>query len=442
MNRFIQALFAVFFVFMLPLCASAAGPACDGVTDDTATIQAELNNAANQLHPETVSLPEGTCLIESTLVIGAYGSLVGSGNGTTILANYAKWRATNGDYDAIELTSSGAMPDQRFMGNRRISGFLLQGSGNSAVVSTGIKVFYTGGAAGSAVAGQFALISFDHLLVSDFDTGIDLSDLTASSMSSVSISAVRQGVVIRGLVYNLQMNHVEIQYASASFTPAGGQGSYGISVTSKGYGNGTGYPQGIELSDSAIVAYDNDLAISYCSSCKFHDNILDYGGDGTLGSGVTVAIGLISDFQLRGNYIANTTSSGALVSVANPNNDNNNIWIEDNTFTSYASSNNATGISFSGGSGQNRGVHLNHNSFLNLWQGVSIDHPIAYSTIIGNHGETITSYLINLNGSFNQSLPGLFVDGNTDSDSVPVVNVGSATGYKLGWNASPTQTTP
>jgi hypothetical protein len=200
-------------------CSHAATVVCGGV-DDTAAIQAALTMASNPTsQPQTVVLPEGTCVITNTLVVGAYGSLVGSGNATRILAKYSSWSSNaNGNYDAIELTSSASMADQRLSGNRRISGFRLEGEGNGGVRSTGLRVFYAGPNAGLSVSGQFALLSFDHLLI---DTAMDLSDITASSISDVSISTVRQGIVVAGQAVNLTMSHIQMQYSSYSgpYTP-------------------------------------------------------------------------------------------------------------------------------------------------------------------------------------------------------------------------------
>jgi hypothetical protein len=67
---------------------------------------------------------------------------------------------------------------------------------------------------------------------------------------------------------------------------------------------------------------------------------------------------------------------------------------------------------------------------------------MGFSSIRGNYGDQVTDWLVNLNGSFNLARPGILVQGNTDSDNIPVVNVGSASGFELEWNYSPVQTTP
>ena len=433
------------------ILASSTGALCNGTADDTNAIQTALNELTaysiqvGKYVNTTVVLPDGACRITHTLVMGLYGSLIGDNNATTLFADYSAWQGNN--YDALDITINTQIPSEEAIANRRISGFSLFGRNNSTVVSTGIKVYSTAPTAGTAVSDQLPYLSFDHLLISSFDTGIELDDVVASTIDTVNLSLVRCGVFINGNAVNVNMSHLQIQYSTPLQTSATKASSTGILVTGRPYPNhAPAYPQGIILSDSDIVAFDYDLQINFCEICNFHDNILDYGGDGPQQSGATVWLGLIYGVTLRNNYIANTDTNGIGINVVNPsavsqNSNNDNIWIEGNYITSYASNNSSTGISLATGTNASRGVHIENNHFRNLVQGISVNHPMTFSSIRGNYGDQITDWLINLNGSSGQSLPGLLIQGNWDSDSIPVVNVGSAAGFELEWNYSPAQAT-
>jgi hypothetical protein len=433
------------------ILASSTGALCNGVADDTSAIQAALNELTAYNYQvgknvnATVVLPDGSCRITHTLIMGLYGSLIGDNNATILYADYSAWQGNN--YDALDITINTQIPSEEAIANRKISGFSLFGKNSTTVVSTGIRVYSTAPTAGTVVTDQLPYLSFDHLLVSSFDTGIELDDVVASTIDTVNLSLVRCGVLISGNVVNVNMSHLQIQYSTPLQTSATKLSSIGVLVTLKTYANhGPDYPQGIILSDSDIVGFDYDLQVGFCEACNFHDNILDYGGDGPQQAGATVSIGLTYAVTLRANYIANNSANGVGIDVVNPldvsqGSNNDNIWIEGNYITSYASNNTATGISFDVGTNPSRGVHIENNHFRNLMQGIAINHPVTFSSIRGNYGDQVANWLINLNGLSNQSLPGLLIQGNWDSDPIAVVNIGNATGFELEWNYSPIQTT-
>lgn len=432
--------------------ALSAGAVCNGTTDDTSAIQAALsaqtayNIQVGTNVSTTVVLPDGTCRITQTLTMGLYGSLVGNNNATTLYADYSSWHGNN--YDALDITTNTQIPSQEAIATRKIADFSFIGRNNSKVVSTAINVYSTSPTAGAEISDQIPYLLFSHLLVSGFDTGIEMNDVVATTVDAVGISQVRTGVLLAGNVVNTNLSHLQVQYSTGSYTSNSKSATTGIIITSKTYSNGVDYPQGIIISDSDVVGFDNDLTVNYCENCNFHDNIFDYGGEGTLKNGTTVWLGLVYGTALRNNYIANNYADAFGVNLVGPpeisqSSNNDGIWIEGNFITCYASSPGMIGVALGAGSYPSRGVHIENNHFVNVLQGIELSHPLQFSSIRGNYGDKVTQWLINLDGSVNPiSHVGLLIQGNYDSDSIPVVNVGNASGYELEWNYSPLQTTP
>jgi hypothetical protein len=207
---------------------------------------------------------------------------------------------------------------------------------------------------------------------------MELDDIVASTVDTVGISAVRIGISLACNAVNINLSHLQIQYSSTSQTSNSKATTDAIVTTGKSYaGHAPDHPQGITMSDSDIVKFDYDLMIAFCSACNFHDNILDYGGDGPTHTGATVWLGPVYGVVLRNNYIANSNTNGAGVYIDNPNavsqaSNNDNIWIEGNYITSYAGSGNSmTGIELAAGSNPSRGIHIDNNHFRNVVQGIS-----------------------------------------------------------------------
>jgi hypothetical protein len=211
--------------------------------------------------------------------------------------------------------------------------------------------------------------------------------------------------------------------------------------------------QGIYLHDSSIDSFGVDLEIGPCVQCNIHHNLFDQAGAGDLGNtaiqideyGVSGYGTWITDNTIG---LLQTSNSYGIYSSAWNTAGNEGLSITGNQFFIDAAKpptgGGAYGIVLAGTGGEGlTQAHIDKNNFAGLTEGIVLEQPITYSTIKDNvGGGGMTTYLINLAGAGGSPvLTALQVDGNTDSDSIPVVNFGSSTGYKLGYNQSPSQFT-
>ena len=429
------------------ISAKAYGAQCTGQGDDTAAIQAALNvqstynisvlknvNAA-------VELPQGTCILTAPLRMGLYGSLTGQSDGTTLFANYGAWKSE--DYAAVDVTISGPIPSGESVGQRRIANLRLYGANNAKVPhSIGIHIHNT--VPKYEQQYQVAYFNIEDAFISGFDTGIEAEDWLSSSINNVNITAVRQGIVLSGHDVNIQIGHTNLAYSSSAPSHTSNHGATVallLAANSKYCTNCTNYPQGISFHDSSIVAFDYLVFVSQAITVDIHDNVLDYAGDGVTKSGAAIQVSTVGGgLYIHHNYISLQPESSAygIYSTANAT---DGIWVESNYFTNYASKTNSDiGIAVSG-NGATKDWHINANTFMNYRQGIHFNQAASYSEVRNNFGSGTSGALIDLAGVPGLAYQNMFVDGNTNDTSAPVVKQDSATGIVVGNNSSLAQIT-
>ncbi len=433
------------------------GAVCNGLNDDTAAINAALAATfawnTNLLANENldVELPQGTCQITSTLKMGIHGSLSGQGDASKIWANYAAWRGPG--HNAIEITASGALPGAQSIAERQLSHFTIFGSNNAKIPDTTAIVIKNTASVYNPSEYAISAISLDHIHIAAFDTGILAEDLKDSVIESVTVSDIRRGVVFDGQVLDVQISHSTIEIGSWSSTSSHTTSTGLLIVPNLKYGAGCGTsqycaPQDIVVHDSTIIAFDNLIEDQQCVQLNIHDNALDAASRGPVGSGGSGVLigdnGIAGGLWIKNNWIGvnganayGVNSKGIL---------GNGLWIEDNFFFPYIAPTTSSGIALSGPSFV-AGVHIVGNTFgqphgIGFEQDINLAQPVIYSEIRNNFGSYTGQYMINLSGLHGLAHTNLTIDGNTDSDRIPVVhNDGSATGYTVGTNRSPVQAT-
>ena len=427
--------------------ARAYGAQCSGKTDDTAAIQAALdvqstfNISTYKTVNVDVELPQGTCMLSAPLRMGMYGSLTGQNDGTTLFANYSGWHGNN--YAAIDVSISGRVPSGESVGLRRISNLRLYGNGNAGIPdSVGIYIHNQDAVYDQAF--QIPYFNIEDVMISGFDTGIEAEDWLSSSINNVNITAVRQGIFLNGHDVNIQIGHTNLAYSADAASHTSHRGATVgllLAANAKFCTNCTNYPQGISFHDSSVVAFDYCVWVSQAITVDVHDNVLDYAGRGTLKSGAGVQISTVGGgLYIHHNYIALQPDSNAY-GVYSTANATDGIWIESNYFTNYAAKNNSDiGIAVSG-RGQTKDWHINANTFINYRQGIYFNQAPSYSEVRNNFGSGTTGALINLAGVPGLAYQNMFVDGNTNDTSAPVVKRGTATGVVVGDNSGPGQIT-
>ncbi len=429
--------------------AADYGAICNGSHNDTAAIQAALNthNAFNLglgLVNLVVQIPQGTCQITAPLLMGLHGSIVGQGESSKLWANYAAWVGT--DYNLIEVSISSATPSQESVAERKLSNFTMLGSGNSAIATaTAIEIKNTANVYNPTThAIPYFLV--ENLQINGFDTGIEAQDLVASKIDNVGISQVRRGIVFNGDVVNVQVVNNQIQYASWS-----GTSNHSVSIgffmlANSKYGAGCGTsiycaPQGITFSGNKVVAFDYAVYDNQTISSSIDHNTLDYIGGGPAGTGAGVAFdanGVGGGIWVTENYFAlNKNNAYGVYSAAVAD---KGLWVRDNYFVSYVTPVTSIGIAMAG-SGTSYQNHITGNLFLNLAEGVALKQSLVDSEISENTGSSLIKHMIDLSGSSSLVHTGTSLNNNKSTDSLAVINEGTASGFVLGYNRSRTQLT-
>ena len=434
--------------------ASDFGAKCNGTANDTAGIQAALNAqyafsipAGSTRVAISVHLPQGTCMITAPLAVGIYGQLVGEGASTFLVGNYFSWVGT--DYTMVEISYNGTLPGGSTAVTRTFGNFNVLGINSSTIATaTAFSVINTANVydpSGHAL-GQ---ISFEHIDVNNMDTAFELQDIVNFQFHFVWVAQVRVAWDLNGDAIQGFFDHVYAQVGSWAGT-SNHATTVGLLVQPNNkYGAGCAShslycaPQGIFFHDSSIVAFDRNIDIEQCVQCDIHDNTLDLSASGASGSGAGIYLGtyaLGGGLWIHHNYIGTTKANTYLIySTASTSGSGiDGLWITDNHFLDYSSPGTTIGIAFVG-SVPLRQVHIDNNNFYQLNVAIASQQSLLYSTVRGNSGSTISAYLINLVNSGTPDYSGTTIESNTDSDSIPVINEGAATGFFTGYNRSPAQ---
>lgn len=452
--------------------AAQFGAICNGGHDDTAAIQAALNSQWVYNLPLaakkniTVQLPQGSCLIETPLQIGPYASLVGQGNSTYLVCDYfiGAWRGT--DYNCLEMVTTGALTGGASIGQRKIGNFGLIGIGNgpgsspsanlpnsqAIYISNNINIY-------GPSTYAFRNITFENMLISDFDTAMDAEDLADSQINFVNVQDVRVGLNFNGDAVAISVNDSHIHNGTWNATTTNTQ-TYGIIVQiNNKYTNGSNVcgvnlfcaPQGIATTHTDVLSFDTDVYQEQCVSCNYQGGAFDQAAGGPAsalgGTGYAFqlgASGASGGLSIKDMTLGTEDPKGTILySQAHTSGASNGIWVTGDYFFLDApgSPNGTIGIDMAG-SGNVGQVSLNDNKFANLAYGIVLAQPTTYSSIRGNSGEGLNNTLIWLSGASSLLHTATVVEDNVDLDSgILAVTEGTATGMRVGWNQSPSQIT-
>jgi hypothetical protein len=436
--------------------AANYGAICNGVNNDTTAIQAALNAMYAYSIPSgstrvniAVQLPQGTCRITTPLQVGIYGGLIGQGGSTFLYGDYANW--VGSDYTMVEISYNGALPGGSTAVSRTFGDMQILGVGNTGIATA--EAFSVINKANVYDPSDHALgqISFEHITVNNMDTAFDLQDIVYSQFHFVWVSQVRVGWNLNGDAVQIFFDHVYGQVGSWAGT-SNHSATTGLMVQpnnkySSGCATHSVYcaPQGIFFHDSSIVAFDNNVDIEQCVQCDIHDNTLDDGAGGAGGAGGSMQLGayaLGGGLWIHDNYIGTDKANTFLIySTADGSGGGiDGLWITNNHFLDYVSPGTTIGIALVGAAPIYQ-VHIIGNTFYHLNEGIVSEQNVINSEIRGNTGNAISDFLINLAGAGSPDYTGTVIDGNTDTDSISVINEGSATNFVTGFNRSPLQVT-
>ncbi len=289
----------------------------DGVTDDTAAIQAALDAAVRR----TVCLPMGTYKITSTLDVDGSTSIFGYGFNSRIEAYGC---------DAFNVSTTGVLASTEWA-NFAITG--VPGSGKIAIKCMG-----------TATSGEFtAGVVFSNLYIQDFGYGIFLRSSTQCVIRDCAINRVWVGISLEGQNINTTIDRCHISF---DFFAEGTIGGGGISQT-----NSTGIyvssafdydPGGITEKSPEDIRIINNLIHGFDTGIDFHTclyaTVIACDIDGIIKNGIVFTVKL-GGLTVRDCWIALTGTSalygiyGVAVDTAN----NQPVLIAHNRFSAINS---------------------------------------------------------------------------------------------------------
>jgi hypothetical protein len=451
------------------------GALCNGSNDDTAAINAatgaQVGLVGGQIQPShpptgpvTVELPQGTCIIRAPIVMSGYGSLVGSGSGTTLLA--AEPFACNSyGCDMVQVTEPYVNPPQlsRTAG-RAVRNINFQYAATATAI-VGVHIFNQAGATQLTpypAGAQYALYQLPAVTVSNnaffaLDTAVRVDDCNQCTVANNNISFVRMGIMQYGNAYSFSAASDTLTSGNGAFTPtaaptygywAGGRNAYFCSNTSPGCSSGTVtptelFPQGCGFS-GAMAGFDYDVYVPNCQGLSISGGF-DYGGNGGQPTVPHPAIyigGTVLITQIVNSFVANAQCAGNGIEIGAPSANAgtselyNDLLIENTYFTNYCTgAPSGAGVVFDAGNFYRRGAKLVDNTFWNVGYGFTVGHGLQYSVIRGNYGSFMagTGSLINLNAGTPgaTSFSGTVIADNTDSNNQLVVYDQAGGGYTL-----------
>lgn len=303
------------------------GAVGDGVTDDTAAVQAAATAAgtAGVGQGKILDIPPATFKISSPISIPAGVSVQGWGLGSKLLCSGC---------DGLHMQGPWASIGPYFVRDLYIAG--TGATSNSA----GIRV---DGAlvANDSVSGY----EISNVRIDFFGYGIFLRNLWRSSIYQVRMVNVYAGVYIKGQCVYLNFNGVVADKGTPPGTPTGLTNSAGFTCEqATDYnpgGNTTQRPESIHVTNSQFVNFDIGLDHQHCLVASYEGMDLDscalYGvrfnqSDGGL--------------RLKGDWIATTGTSSVAGIFSQDVSPVSTGWVEIDGFniTSYTASTGSNGI--------------------------------------------------------------------------------------------------
>jgi len=399
------------------------GARCDGRHDDSSAFREAVKALSDR--PHRLLLPEGVCRITAPIVIPTpMVQLVGEGAGSVIEADYATWSDPK-DFAALELRNTDAWVTI----GRAFRDFSVRGVHNGSVVSTGIRMLAVNNRTpeGHYLAG----ILMENIFVNGFDTGVEVRDTIRSSFRFVQVDQCRVGFALLGENVNDQFQNLFAGSFSLAHTSSRDQ-TIGFVIDSATYSDHRAHgPEGIILTDSAIVGADTNLLVRQGLFIVASRNVLD------LAHGSSVVIEDPNTFRLEDNYLSSQGTAQSVVLVRSPQVDIDSLSIVGNQIDGLGKKDNA-GLTFSSGT-QRRGVLVERNHLIGLAAPVRITALPETLVLRDNYGSGNSGPFIQIDGE-GKAGPGVVIEGNTSSDRQLILQT-RRTGFTLGVNTSASQST-
>jgi hypothetical protein len=399
----------------ISISAADYGAKCDGATDDTAALNSALNADAGTY---TVTLPQGTCLITSPIIVVTsntnFPSLVGTGSNTSMIqGDYTAW--PNGPQAMIEINSTGKVTAVYRVQNRRFGEFSI--TPKAATIGShapiGIEIKTTAAGVTAANVDQYMPLfnaSLDHILFSGFSQAISMTEGFNVNMESLRGAFNENGISIAGESININID-------ACTFGNTAGTG-IGIFTGPKTYGSEILAPQAVHVENgSAFVSYQTNAYIGAGLFVTLDHSVFD------IATANSIVVLNSNNTFITSNYIESNNAKYTGVLVLSPPMHLDGLWIENNFIT--GGSPNISGIQFASGVSR-RGVHIIGNRITGVANPIALAAVPAYSEIKGNYGQANQSPLITIDNAGPGVGTGLSIEGNTSSDPQAIIKTRGA----------------
>lgn len=243
------------------------GAVGDGVTDDTAAIQAALDSFTGYFGTVLLS-SNSTYKITKSLILRRGHNLVGDGS-PEIVADFSPTYQTaaywNGEYIALKfLVESGGNTELQAGFGQKSYGFRLTGYNNSTVVSYGMK-FYTNQTITVTVAVNYSYLwgTIENINIRRFDTGIYMLEAWICTFMNICITYCRQGLKIEGKSVSIYFQELSIINPVLTYTSSTSN-TCGVNIDSGFHYSGgvEGRPEGINFIGGLINGHYNNVLLN------------------------------------------------------------------------------------------------------------------------------------------------------------------------------------
>ena len=351
------------------------GAVGDGVTDDTAAIQAAITFAGTLLTTSEVYIPSGNYRTTATLVINqSYISLIGDGSSTTIKSDFAVGDIISilGASNAVKISQI-AVRDIRFIANTaQTSGSVISVVYASDVIIDNINAGF------NAAYANFITIGNDAFVDSALRVFISDSSFNHSGISGTAVINLQSGAIIN--ISNCFFN---------------GNGNPSIACIRE-YGT-TSNIDGLVITGCTVEnfqygIYSEDKGIV---NARITDNIFDRNLYGVY---LTPSVGNCNDFYFAGNNLLGDSTAGSYgIRIVARSGMERHI-IADNFITNFVTK----GIELVESTGSLSDVNITGNVFknagtVNITAGTGVDAVLVSNNIF--NGNSSNNYGIEWAGT-------------------------------------------
>jgi hypothetical protein len=420
-----------------PVSVMDFGALCNWLTqgaaaaNDQPAIQAAINSTQGQAFG--IAFPNGAlCRITAPIVVNSTSpvSIYGTGPDSGIMADFDPNDSDPWPHDQPDIALEVLGNTAAYQVGETFRDFGIYGYyGNPPAPTVSATGFYAQQPLNYVGGVNHVLNSLlvQNLLVSGFNPAFTIEDVINSSFENLTAQFVNTGSNLEGENVNDNFTGLFFNTPSNGYTSNTGS-TTGIIIQGKVYPDGIArVPQGLNLLHSFLLKAGTDLILQSGFQINIQNDIFD------LATGSAVTVGSPNSFNFDHNYLFSYGSNAFLMAFQGVT---GGAVIKDNFFLGGASG--QAGIDFTA-SGPASGAEIEGNRFQSLQYPLFANVVPTWSIISGNLGSGNSGPLLWFNASGTCGT-GTNIEGNLSSDSQNIITSGCS-GYHLGYNHSPLQTT-